>query len=75
MSIPLPQSSGYRQSDLVYYGCTGLDLKPEENVVKARGELSVFVLYGAEDTEAPVQWLEYSLLFPEKWNVRTARRN
>ncbi|MFQ9152127.1 MAG: DUF3794 domain-containing protein [Blautia sp.] len=53
----------------------GLDLKPEENVVKARGELSVFVLYGAEDTEAPVQWLEYSLPFPEKWNVRTARRN
>lgn len=41
----------------------GLDLKPEENVVKARGELSVFVLYGAEDTEAPVQWLEYSLPF------------
>ena len=32
-------------------------------MVKARGELSVFVLYGAEDTEAPVQWLEYSLPF------------
>lgn len=41
----------------------GLDLKPEENIVKARGELTVFVLYESEDTETPVQWLEYSLPF------------
>ena len=52
-------------ASLIWYtmDVRGLDLKPEENVVKARGELSVFVLYGAEDTEAPVQWLEYSLPF------------
>ena len=52
-------------SGVVWYtmDIRGLDLKPEENVVKARGELSVFVLYESEDTEAPVQWLEYSLPF------------
>ena len=52
-------------SSLIWYtmDVRGLDLRPEENVVKARGELTVFVLYGAEDTEAPVQWLEYSLPF------------
>ena len=41
----------------------GLDLKPEENIVKSKGELTVFVLYESEDTETPVQWLEYSLPF------------
>ena len=52
-------------SGLIWYtmDIRGLDLKPEENTVKARGELSVFVLYEAEDTEAPVQWLEYALPF------------
>ena len=29
----------------------GMDLRPEDNVVKARGELSVFVLYSGEDEE------------------------
>lgn len=53
----------------------GLDLKPEENIVKARGELTVFVLYESEDTETPVQWLEYSLPFQEKWNVRIVQKN
>ena len=64
MSIPLPPTVRILAS-LIWYtmDVRGLDLKPEENVVKARGELSVFVLYGAEDTEAPVQWLEYSLPF------------
>lgn len=41
----------------------GLDLRPEENVVKARGELSVFVLYSGEDEENPLQWMEYTLPF------------
>ncbi len=45
------------------YDVRGLEQKPEENMVKARGELSVFVLYESEDTEAPVQWLEYSVPF------------
>ena len=31
----------------------GMDLRPEDNVVKARGELSVFVLYSGEDEENP----------------------
>ena len=52
-------------SNLIWYtmDVRGLDLKPGENVVRARGELSIFVLYGAEDTETPVQWLEYSMPF------------
>ena len=51
-------------SGLIWYtmDIRGLDLKPEENIVKARGELTVFVLYESEDTETPVQWLEYSLV-------------
>lgn len=52
-------------SGLIWYtmDVRGLELKPEENVVKARGELAVFVLYESADTEAPVQWLEYALPF------------
>ena len=64
-------------ASLIWYtmDVRGLDLKPEENVVKARGELSVFVLYGAEDTEARCNGWNIRCLFPGKWNVRTARKN
>lgn len=41
----------------------GLDLRPEDNVVKAKGELAVFVLYAGDDEGNPLQWLEYSLPF------------
>ena len=41
----------------------GMDLRPEDNVIKARGELSVFVLYSGEDEENPLQWAEYVLPF------------
>lgn len=41
----------------------GMDLRPEDNVVRARGELSVFVLYSGEDEENPLQWAEYVLPF------------
>ena len=41
----------------------GLDLRPEENMVKAKGELSVFVLYAGEDEENPLQWAEYTIPF------------
>ncbi len=41
----------------------GLDLRPEENKVKAKGELFVFVLYEGDDEGKPLQWLEYSLPF------------
>lgn len=42
----------------------GLDLRPEENTIKAKGELFVFALYvGEEDSNNPLQWLEYSIPF------------
>ena len=41
----------------------GMELRPEDNVVKARGELSVFILYSGEDEENPLQWAEYVLPF------------
>ncbi len=41
----------------------GLDLRPEENKVKAKGELFVFALYEGDDEGKPLQWLEYSLPF------------
>ncbi|MDO4272963.1 MAG: DUF3794 domain-containing protein [Eubacteriales bacterium] len=41
----------------------GLDLRPEDNVVKAKGELFVFSLYVGDDEGNPLQWLEYSLPF------------
>ena len=36
----------------------GIDLRPEDNVVKAKGELAVFVLYVGDDEGNPLQWLE-----------------
>ena len=41
----------------------GIDLRPEDNVVKVKGELAVFVLYVGDDEGNPLQWLEYSLPF------------
>ena len=41
----------------------GLDLRLEENLIRAKGELSVFVLYAGEDEENPLQWAEYVLPF------------
>ena len=41
----------------------GLDLRPEDNMIKARGELFVFVLYVGDDEGNPLQWLEYTLAF------------
>lgn len=41
----------------------GLELRPEENKVKAKGELCVFVLYTGDDENNPLQWMEYSLPF------------
>ena len=52
-------------TSLIWYtmDVRGLELKPEENTVKARGEVSVFVLYRSEEAETPIQWLEYALPF------------
>ncbi|MDD7219276.1 MAG: DUF3794 domain-containing protein [Clostridia bacterium] len=41
----------------------GLDLRPQENAIKAKGELSIFVLYKGGDEDNPPQWLEYSMPF------------
>lgn len=41
----------------------GLDLRPEEDRVKAKGELYVFVLYTGDDEGRTHQWLEYSVPF------------
>lgn len=41
----------------------GLDLRPEENMVKVKGELSVFVLYAGDDEGNPLQWIEYAVPF------------
>lgn len=40
-----------------------LDLRPEEDRVKAKGELYVFVLYTGDDEGRTHQWLEYSVPF------------
>ena len=41
----------------------GIDLRPEDNVVKGKGELAIFVLYAGDDEGNPLQWMEYSLPF------------
>ena len=41
----------------------GLDLRPEDDVIKAKGELFVFVLYVGDDESGSLQWLEYSVPF------------
>lgn len=41
----------------------GLDLRPEEHVVKAKGELAFFILYTGDDEKSSLQWQEYSLPF------------
>lgn len=40
-----------------------LDLRPEENKLRVKGELAVFVIYTGPDGENPPQWLEYTLPF------------
>ncbi|HJB15440.1 MAG TPA: DUF3794 domain-containing protein [Candidatus Blautia excrementipullorum] len=41
----------------------GLDLRPEDGVIRAKGELFVFVLYAGDDESGSLQWLEYSVPF------------
>ena len=41
----------------------GLDLRPEENLVKAKGELFVFALYTGDDEGGTLQWVEHSIPF------------
>lgn len=41
----------------------GLDLRPEDGMVRAKGELFVFALYEGDDEGGTLQWLEYSVPF------------
>lgn len=49
--------------ELLWYSLEvrGLDLRPEENVVKAKGELFLFALYRGDNEGETVQWLENSI--------------
>lgn len=64
-------------ASLIWYtmDVRGLDLKPEENVVKARGELSVLCCTELKIQKPRCSGWNIRCLFPEKWNVRTARRS
>ena len=37
-----------------------LDIRPEENKLRVKGELAVFVLYTGSEEENPPQWLEFN---------------
>ena len=41
----------------------GLDLRPEENRIRVKGELFVFVMYTGDDEGKTLQWTEYSAPF------------
>lgn len=45
------------------YGSTGLELRPEENKINAKGELFLFCLYAGDDGEQPLQWVEQAIPF------------
>ena len=40
-----------------------LDLRPEENKLRVKGELAVFLLYAGPEEANPPQWLEYTMPF------------
>lgn len=40
-----------------------LDLRPEENKLRVKGELAVFLLYAGTEEANPPQWLEYTMPF------------
>ena len=40
-----------------------LDLRPEENKLRVKGELAVFILYTGAEEDALPQWLEYTMPF------------
>ena len=52
-------------ADLLWYTMEirGLDLRPEEDIVKAKGELAVFAMYTGDDEDNAVQWIEHSIPF------------
>ena len=52
-------------AELIWYTMEvrGLDLRPEENAVKAKGEIFVFALYTGDDEGGTLQWIEHSIPF------------
>lgn len=48
----------------------GLDLRPEENKIRAKGEMIVFILYAGEGEAESLQWLEYTLPFNREMECR-----
>ena len=52
-------------AELLWYttDVRGLDLRPEENSVKAKGELFIFALYTGDDESGTLQWIEHSIPF------------
>ncbi|MBU5482097.1 DUF3794 and LysM peptidoglycan-binding domain-containing protein [Blautia sp. MSJ-19] len=52
-------------AELIWYTVEvrGLDLRPEENTVKAKGEIFVFALYTGDDEGGTLQWIEHSVPF------------
>lgn len=52
-------------AELIWYTLEvrGLDFRPEENVVKAKGEIFLFALYKGDDESGTLQWLEHSIPF------------
>jgi hypothetical protein len=51
--------------ELIWYTASlrGLDLRPEENQIRAKGEVFVFAMYAGAGDDSPIQWLENSLPF------------
>ena len=41
----------------------GLELRPDENKIAAKGELFLFCLYAGDDGEQPLQWVEQAIPF------------
>lgn len=52
-------------AELIWYTVEvrGLDLRPEENIIRAKGEIFVFVLYIGDDEGGTLQWMEHSIPF------------
>ena len=51
----------------------GLDLRLEDNMIKARGELAVFVLYSGEDEEIPFSGQSMCCHLTQSWTAQAAR--
>ncbi len=55
-------------AELLWYAMEvrAMDIRPEENQLKVKGELFVFALYVGDEEGSPLQWLEYSIPFSKE---------